>query len=134
VSARQQCACASPDLLRIDDSLARHRLHVELAQIGKELVPRLPRGEQCGADAPCKRRYDRGRLVEGHKVRAIVAAGLRPYDDARREQQPDAAPLPSELVIRSIRDEWALKEAKVIADLGGRIRPSAARAVAPVAH
>ena len=41
--------------------------------------------------------------------------GLRPHDDARREQQPDASPLPSELVIRSVRDEWTLKEAKVIA-------------------
>jgi hypothetical protein len=58
VSARQQCARASPDLLRIDDGLARHRLDVEL------------------------------------------------------EQQPDAAPLPSELVIRSIRDEWTLKEGR----------------------
>ena len=54
--AGHQCARASPDLLRIDDGLAHHRLDVELTQVGKELVPRLPRGEQCGADASCERR------------------------------------------------------------------------------
>ena len=71
-----QCTRASPDLLRIDDGLARHRLDVELTQVGEELVPRLPRGEQCGADASCERRYNRGRLIEGHKIGSIVAADL----------------------------------------------------------